>query len=183
MNALDYAIKKNMSDRDAWELFISEADGLKEIANKWMYQFRQKKGNKMAYNQRNNNSYNGNRDNQNKKFNGCKRVSYVNSDGESKHMFTGWSRRKGSFLSFKAYQLTEKGAKAIAKTKGYKEYGVETDTGRLRYFYQAEIKMTGQYEVKKLTGIATYNPDKNTLFFSRFKMVADFKKGKFYTVK
>ncbi|WP_066631802.1 hypothetical protein [Labilibacter marinus] len=111
---------------------------------------------------------------------GAKLTKYTSQDGNMGEVINAWNASKKGFLSLKAYKLTEKGAKAIAKLKEYdKSYSPETSNGNERWYYQVEFKQTGEVAKKYYKGIAIFKRSSQKLYISRLGMVASCKNDVF----
>ena len=110
---------------------------------------------------------------------GAKLTRYTSSNGDNE-VITAWNASKKGFVSLKAYKLTKKGAKAIAKVKDYSsDYSEITSNGNERWFYDAEFKQKGEIAKKYYKGIAIFKRSQKKLYISRLGMVASCSKDYF----
>lgn len=115
------------------------------------------------------------RDNRQKppKRSGCKLTPYKNGENEEKVVLTAWNKSMAGFLSLKAYPMTQKGAEALGKVKGYdKSYSNITAAGNERWFYEWECKHPDRPRPERGRGIATWVPSKKALYVSALNKVA-----------
>lgn len=107
---------------------------------------------------------------------------YVNSDGERKEFIWAWHNSSWAKGSMKAYPMTERGAKNLAKEKGYdSSYSNVTSRGFQRYFYELELRPAGSVDITRKKGVAALN-NKGQLVIKSVNMVANIEKNSFTTL-